>query len=369
MNEISKNFQKYFNSNFLITQKLKLKNYISYGKDDVQIFLTFQKPIKKFITVQKINCTSNLLKGIAFHIGLLRLIPWDEIYQLIKIQYEFETEKLLDDENEIECFFVYQKYFSENNCFQTINVQESIELSQTLLNNNSLKMYQMQNFERFLELTTKENLEIFLDFKDWINKEIENFDKERFLFFGSFVLWAYGLRKNNDFDVRMSHFPYYPQTFNLDKKIEKLIKEPSIPKIDFAWIGYFGWTPWTEERINDIIKIMKINSIEDLFHNPDNYFYFLGVKVVFLEYEILRRQFRVRAASISDLIMIKLNLFPTMNLFPENVKNVKRLIYDQREKNFEKPKAHVVQKYLKERYNQFLSLSKIEEILKIFDYS
>lgn len=144
---------------------------------------------------------------------------------------------------------------------------ETISILQILLNKNSLHNL---NYKINKEFSWHNRLHVEL--KKWIKRN--NYSVEDFCIEGSAVLSAYGLRESRDLD--------YFCNSNIKKKLK------------FKEIG----------NSNNINK-RYFKNIFELFNNPNNFFYFNGLKYLSLNKIKIKKQKRKEPKDIEDLIMIK----------------------------------------------------------------
>ena len=138
--------------------------------------------------------------------------------------------------------------------------------------------------------------------------------QKNYFIFSSGILAAYGLRKFNDIDI-------YIRGYNItDKKIlSKLVKE--LEKIKFVRMditvdGTDKYKKYWDEWKITWCRLAGIDNFDCILDNPNNCFYFCGLKFMSLDIDIVRRRKRNRINGIIDLIMIKKYLRPDIQLWP-----------------------------------------------------
>ncbi|WP_462152106.1 hypothetical protein [Pseudoalteromonas xiamenensis] len=145
---------------------------------------------------------------------------------------------------------------------------ESIELAKLLFNENSIKWANTARFKFF------ENISKFLvDFKSVCSSK--NISTDCFVIMGS-VLSAYGIRDCNDFDYLHS----------LDQSLQG-----------------FGFMDGVEPELD---KLNWLNtSRDDVIYNPENHFYFEGVKFLSLKNTLKIKKARLRDADRNEIHLIE----------------------------------------------------------------
>jgi hypothetical protein len=170
-----------------------------------------------------------------------------------------KNKNLLDLKNKLRLKFKFGKHSIHTNDKHS----ETITLTQLLLNNNSL-----HNLNYRLDNEFSWHKRLHQEFKKWIKKN--HFSIEDFCIEGSAVLSAYGLRESRDLD--------YLSNEGVNKELK--YKEIS--------------------RSNDLNKSYFDNT-SDLINDPNNFFYFNGLKYLSLNKIKEKKQKRNESKDINDL--------------------------------------------------------------------
>jgi hypothetical protein len=124
---------------------------------------------------------------------------------------------------------------------------------------------------------------------------------------GGTVFYAYGIRAFNDIDsIFIDIEP--SESHNLITIVEKMFSDKK-NKFYFLDAGIKGSVQWNEswtKKDKKILDYLNINSYKDLVLNPANYFYHQGLKIVSLDYEMIRKLIRNRTEDHVDFMMINL---------------------------------------------------------------
>src|SRR5439155_11275598 len=110
-------------------------------------------------------------------------------------------------------------------------------------------------------------------------------DFDRFLLFGSITLFAYGIRQCRDIDGLVSGIPENSKTSNFIEKVAEYFYNEKT-KFFFASLGIIHSKYWKKEwDIKDKrwLKLMKITHKDQLIFDPNNHFYFNGLKIMTLK--------------------------------------------------------------------------------------
>lgn len=179
---------------------------------------------------------------------------------------------------------------------------------------------------------------------------------EKLLLNSSVVLFTHGIREANDIDGILIE--------NDKIEAEKITKLNEDEKIDISYRPLFN-DMW-ENELNKRAKLVGAENYHELIMNPKYYYYFMGIKILRLKYEIIIRSIRQRPAQLTDLLIIR-QMFK-LNYQLEIPKTTKR--YDEVNKvdiyeNVDRKKyLETMQFYLKTRYLINLKIEQIDEWLK-----
>ena len=102
---------------------------------------------------------------------------------------------------------------------------------------------------------------------------------------------------------------------------------------------------------------MDTNNFYDVVFNPKYHYYFMGIKFVVLEAEIVRRNIRSRPSAIADLIMMEKTMGIKTDINPIQpfvMKEGKKLYYPK--EKF----ANFVKYYLRNKYNLKMDVATIK---------
>jgi len=170
------------------------------------------------------------------------------------------------------------------------NSNQSYEYAGIFFHENSIHFLEKQKSWRLLEMS----------------KAINNFNKikefmygysmlelEKLLLNSSVVLFSHGIREANDIDGILLNSNSID-----DDKIKDLNKDGTID------ISYKFNDEWLTE-LNSRAKIMGATDYTELVLNPKYYYYFMGLKILRLKYDIKIRFIRERPAQLTDLLIIR----------------------------------------------------------------
>lgn len=189
-----------------------------------------------------------------------------------------------------------------NKGFYSNKYHHLINHSRLIFNDNSLKLLEKQSLDLYSMMASKKSKFMLMTFKKWLDCNIPIKYHDNFMIFSSAVLFSYGLRPLNDLDLFIDD--------NLPDRILNIIKhdlvdsDTKFPFIDttirkFRW-GSGSWDIWMKKWA----KLFGAKSITHCVSDPDFHFYFMGLKMICIEADIVRRLERNRPRAVADLLMI-----------------------------------------------------------------
>lgn len=184
---------------------------------------------------------------------------------------------------------------------------QTVEYGQLLFNQNSLDMLELRDTEQLLsDEMTVSHLK-FQTLRKVLYSNMSLLEMGRFIAVGGTTLYALGVRSFNDIDsIVIGIEPNVSQ--HLTTFVETIFTKKDT-KIFFLDGGIEGSTFWNENWMKKdrlILDTLKINDYKELTTDPNNYFYYMGVKMVLFNFEILRKIIRNRTEDHVDFMMMNL---------------------------------------------------------------
>jgi hypothetical protein len=141
---------------------------------------------------------------------------------------------------------------------------------------------------------------MFLKYRAWLNSNIAYKDQMQFMLFSSIVLYLIGNRSMNDLDLYIHTIPKEIIELTNEFKENTIFNyiEYKIKNTD-NWPDY--WNTWLDTWANKC----GAKYFEEILGSPKYHFYFLGVKIISLNCDIVRRIERARPRAIADLIALR----------------------------------------------------------------
>jgi hypothetical protein len=202
----------------------------------------------------------------------------------------------------------YEEKMVKNSVHINDTFFEAIMYGGIYFNQNSLNFMKEQILPRYLSVYFDESREKILKFRNWLFKNIELVDLIRFLFFSGIVLFSYGIRRTQDVDGIIEAEPKKNIiTKNFSSLIDKSFYNEKSKIFDYVDVSMKDSQYWLEEfdeYDKKWAEKCKVDDFSDFILNPNNHYFFLGIKIIKMDYEIIKRQIYPTTGTIIDLIMI-----------------------------------------------------------------
>lgn len=184
---------------------------------------------------------------------------------------------------------------------------QTVEYSQLLLNKNSIDMLNKQDCRIIpTDDFTIANLKM-QTLRKVVYSNMSQLEMDRMLTMGGTVFYSYGIRAFNDVDAILIGIEPNSSA-RLTQVIENMFSNKK-SKFYFLDAGIQGSDDWNEswtKKDQKILDFLNIESFKDLVLDPANFFYYQGMKIVSLEYEMIRKLMRNRTEDHVDFMMLNL---------------------------------------------------------------
>ncbi len=241
---------------------------------------------------------------------------------------------------------------------------EAHDYIKLLLNKNNIEFLENQNIHNFVYL--RDSQKIFNTLKNILTQLYNTEEQLHYIFMSSIILFLYGLRNMNDVDgyVHVNK----DKSANFYKKIIQYFSKEQVGEIyDISIPNYGEYTKDWNNALQTRAKKYGATSYNELVYNPKYHITYMGIKILDIKYDLMKRVDRARPASIADLVVIRL-------LYPKLLSNelYLPLVTTQYNENSKKNVSEnvipmkiisTVGYYLKIRYNIILSQNMLKHIL------
>lgn len=266
----------------------------------------------------------------------------------------------------------------------------SVEIAQIYFNINTLNMLPNICLDRFISNNDRDLTSfVFFNYYKKLQEQFTRLDQIRGIIYGSYVLYSYGLRLSNDIDAVYLYLPDNKQTANFQSTFRKLFESDNKTKnktnnktmntnsnskkfidcMEIALKGSTNWKPFWEDHLNKLAQFAGIGSYDDIILNPKYHFYFMGIKMMTLDIDTIRRLYRRRPAAYADIIATNILLDRAIYL-PCIPKHITYYNNDINHNKFnDKVKCYLRKRYnIKSDYNRYITNIDVSNDIGNTDY-
>jgi len=181
------------------------------------------------------------------------------------------------------------------------NTKESIWITASIFfSKSTLSFIELQNFDYFLTRDLEPSKKMFLKYRSWLNNNVPFNTQMSFMLFSSIVLYLIGNRAMNDLDLYIHTIPD-----DIIELTNQFKNEPIFNYIEYKIKNTDNWPDYWNTWLDKWATKCGAKYFEEILGNPKYHFYFLGVKIISLECDIVRRIERCRPRAIADLIALR----------------------------------------------------------------
>lgn len=213
-------------------------------------------------------------------------------------------------------------HFESSHCiFVPYSKTNKWVLSTIFLNENTMKFLKNQEFKFYLKRESD-----YEQTRNWIKiyrhfyfDELSSLDQSQVMLFSSIMLYFIGHRNARDLDI-MAHHLSEEGVLKIRDLYERYAKKDSVEdqkktpfflknKSEFMDLSIKNteyWPNYWDEWLNRWARESNAKYFEEVLGNGEYHSYFLGMKTVTMEMDIVRRIIRNRSNSIADLITFKM---------------------------------------------------------------
>jgi len=166
--------------------------------------------------------------------------------------------------------------------------------------NTTLNFLEKQNFDYFLTKDMESSKKMFLKYKKWLQSNINQLDQSKCMLFSSIVLYLLGHRNMNDLDLYI-----HTVSKEVEDKFNELNTNEIFNFIEFKIKNTENWPKHWNSWLDIWAQKCGAKYFEEILGNPKYHFYFLGVKIISLECDVIRRLERSRPRAYADLIALR----------------------------------------------------------------
>jgi hypothetical protein len=218
-------------------------------------------------------------------------------------------------------------------CIYIPNTKEEIwHCASVFFSSTSLKFLENQNFDFFLTKDMEKSKKMFLKYRKWLNLNIDGNYQSQFMLFSSSILYLLGHRAMNDLDLYVHNVPE-----TIHDKLKEFKDNEVFNFIDFKVKNTDNWPIYWNTWLDQWAVKCGAKYFEELLANPKYHFYFLGVKIISIDCDIVRRLERNRPRAVADLIALRKRYVYKIKIPPVSELSIKYIsIIDKTESEIDK---------------------------------
>ena len=271
--------------------------------NEVEIIISHEKLKGDFIMSNKLIVNSYFSNNITLIYrkylddGQKNIIHSNEFYVYVT---ETNYPKVKEDATEADKFFMFKnrRDFLLPSFFHKLTIE-------------TLSNFKIKDIENYRDQKSR-----FFKLLIYIRKYIKTKERLGTMLDSSITLNIMDIRKNNDIDLVILHPRNYDP--NIKKNLD-IIKNLSF--IDPYFDKIIDWDGEDKKTLDEETKEItegKITNYFDIVFSPENHFYFFGLKIVSIDYDLKYRAMRRFPKNVADLIMAK-------DLLNINIPKIKKL--------------------------------------------
>lgn len=293
-----------------------LNNFVIFGYDKSKSFKYYTDVFKNDYSlygIKHLRLNSSILTKIMYQLLFPRIIIKKKqiLEEYIETNYDFlhkYNKEFIDVTILILCKRDLNKKYptfdisEEDHIVYIPNTKECIwNCASVFFSSTTLSFLEKQNFDYFLTKNMENSKKMFLKYRCWLNNNIDRKYQSQFMLYSSVVLYLLGHRLMNDLDLYIHTIP---------NDVQELTKELSNNELYNKFIEYSiknteKWPSYWDTWLDQWAQKCGAKYFEEILGNPKYHFYFLGVKIISIDCDIVRRIERNRPRAVADLIALR----------------------------------------------------------------
>jgi hypothetical protein len=256
---------------------------------------------------------------------------------LLKIydrQLNNDEKEILNSNNKFSVYFYYKKYpyvdqERDNKYFYYKNRRDF--LVPCFLNNNTIKFLELVNIDNYEEY--KNNNKLFFITLANIRKYVKTTERLGTMVDGSATLSIHNVRKMKDLDLVI----YHPRYYDPKVRYNLINMHKQLKFIDPYFHNFLSWKGEEKYVLDKQVSYITNNKIKDFNYvvfEPEFTYYFFGIKIISLDYNLKYRAMRNYPKNIADIIITKYKLnidVPKIKKLEDKINANDERIYDKKD--------------------------------------
>ena len=283
----------------------------------------------------------------------------NSLLKLYNSQLNDDEKEILKSNNKITVFFYYCKYPDQAHKSYFYFKNRRDFLVPCFLHINTIKFLQLVNIEHYDDYKNKNKL-FFITLSN-IRKYVRTKERLGVMVDGSATLSIHNVRNMKDLDLVI----YHPRYFDPKIRYNLINMHKQLKFIDPYFHNFLSWKGEEKYVLDKQVSYITNNKIKDFNYvvfEPEMTYYFFGIKIISLEYNLKYRAMRNYPKNIADIIITKYKL----NIDVPKIKKLEDKINANDERIYEKKDfLETILKYLKKfHYIHYANINQLEEELE-----
>ncbi len=271
-------------------------------------------------------------------------------------QINSDEKKILNLNNKFSVYFYYCQYPNKdqeraNKYFYYKNRRDF--LVPCFLHKNTIKFLELVNINNYEEY--KNNNKLFFITLANVRKYVRTIERLGVMVDGSATLSIHNVRKMKDLDLVIFH----PRYFDPKVRYNLINMHKQLKFIDPYFYNFLSWKGEEKYVLDKQVYYITNNEFKDfnyVIFDPSFTYYFFGIKIISLDYNLKYRAMRNYPKNIADLIITKYKL----NIDVPKIKKLEDKINANDERTYDKKDfIDTILKYLK-KFNFKMGLDNLK---------
>ncbi len=261
---------------------------------------------------------------------------------LLKIynsQLNNDEKEILNKNNKFSVYFFYKEYPNKEQDNKDQDYNKSYFyyknrrdfLVPCFLNNNTIKFLELVNIGNYEEY--KNNNKLFFITLANIRKNVKTIERLGVMVDGSATLSIHNVRKMKDLDLVI----YHPRYYEPKVRYNLINMHKQLKFIDPYFYNFLNWKGEEKYVLDKQVSYITNNEFKDFNYvvfDPSFTYYFFGIKIISLDYNLKYRAMRNYPKNIADIIITKYKLnidVPKIKKLEDKINANDERIYDKKD--------------------------------------
>ena len=281
------------------------------------------------------------------------------LLKLYNSQLNNDEKEILNKNHKFSVYFYNCKYPNVNDKSYFYFKNRRDFLVPCFLNTNTIKFLQLVNIDNYDDYKNKNKL-FFITLSN-IRKYVKTKERLGVMVDGSATLSIHNVRNMKDLDLVIFH----PRYFDPKIRYNLINMHKQLKFIDPYFYNFLSWKSEEKHVLDKQVSYITNNKVKDFNYvvfDPSFTYYFFGIKIISLDYNLKYRAMRNYPKNIADLIITKYKL----NIDVPKIKKIEDKVNANDERIYEKKEfIETIFKYLKKfNFKKIIDINQLEKELE-----